>query len=105
MCHEMGVIMYKEDAWSQAEFWFLEALKSPAAQSSEGAALPRCREVNGTRVRSVLMQSTAAESEARACASFAPVSLGHVCTMQHPQQNWLPGSKRWSQGYDQYSQG
>ena len=28
--------MYKEGAWSQAEFWFLEALKAPAAQTSEG---------------------------------------------------------------------
>ena len=36
-CHEMGVLAFKQALWSQAEGWFLEALNSPAAQTSAGA--------------------------------------------------------------------
>ena len=36
VCHEMGVLMYKGRAWSQAEAFFLQALRAPAAQTSEG---------------------------------------------------------------------
>ena len=33
----MGVLLYKEAAWGQAEAFFLRALHAPAAQSSTGA--------------------------------------------------------------------
>ena len=35
-CHEMGVLAFKQELWSQAEGWFLEALNSPMAQTSAG---------------------------------------------------------------------